>query len=257
MNAVDRELQAIIESEADHVRPPAGAKELGWARLMAALPGEGGPEGGGGPDGAAAPPVRPVASLSAVPPLKAAPTLKVVPLLKALPLAALLVVGAVVAWGMGDDPAIVADSLPPAPEPALSFNPPIYVPFAPERSAAPPTPAPEAPATTDTPDTPDLPAPARPTPRPAPQEDDFAGELKLLAAGQAAIQRGALREGLALLRSHRQRFPRGHFAQERDALIAIARCESGQAAAPAAGQKFLQDNPESIHAERVRSACKL
>ena len=40
---IPAELQAIIDSEAEHVRPPAGAKELGWARLMAALPdGDGG-----------------------------------------------------------------------------------------------------------------------------------------------------------------------------------------------------------------------
>lgn len=44
MNVFDRELQAIVHDEAKQVRPPDGAKERGWARLMAAVQGgEGGP----------------------------------------------------------------------------------------------------------------------------------------------------------------------------------------------------------------------
>ena len=81
MNAVDRELEAIVRREADSVSPPDGAMERGWARLMAELPGDdGGPGDGGGPGGAAPPAVRPV------------PLAKAVPLLKAVPLAALQVV---------------------------------------------------------------------------------------------------------------------------------------------------------------------
>lgn len=252
MSAVERELEAIIRREADGVRPPEGAKERGWARLAAALPtdgggpdDEGGPDDGGGPDGGSAPPAGPV------------PPLKAVPLLKVVPLVVLLVVGgALVPWGMGGGPPVVADSLPGAPEPAPAFlfGAPVHIPFAPEPSAAPPSAAREA-STGES----GVSAPARTTPRPRADdgEDNFAGELSLLAAGQAAIQRGELREGIALLRTHKQRFPRGQFAQERDALIAIARCEGGQAGAREAGRKFLQANAESIHAERVRAACKI
>lgn len=250
MSAVDSELEAIIRREAEGVKPPEGAKARGWARLAAALPrdgggpdDEGGPGDGGGAGGGSAP-AGPV------------PVLKAVPLLKALPLAVLLVAGALVSWGMGREPPVVADRLSGAPEPApaLSFGSPVHIPFAPEPGAALPIVAPEA-STAE----PEVPAPARATARPRADdgEDNFAGELSLLAAGQAAIQRGELREGLALLRSHKQRFPRGHFAQERDALIAIARCEGGQAGAREAGHKFLQANAASIHADRVRTACKL
>ena len=245
MNAVERELEAIVRREADSVSPPEGAKERGWARLMATLPGDdGGPGDGGGSGGAAPPAVRP------------GPLMKAVPLMKAMPLAALLVVGALVSWGLGGEPTLVADSLAMASEPERLHGSLISIPYGPVPGVALPPVAPEAPAT----DVPEVSAPPRSTaarPRVGGEEDDFAGELQLLAAGQAAIQRGELGEGLTLLRSHKQRFPRGHFAQERDALIAIARCEGGQARAREAGQKFLQTNSDSIHAERVRSACKL
>jgi len=167
-----------------------------------------------------------------------------------------MLVGALVSsWGLGGEPAIVADSVVVASAPVLLHEAPISIPFGPAPGVA----LPPAPAVL-VPDAPEVAAPPRSTaarPRAGGEEDDFAGELKLLAAGQAAIQRGDLGAGLTLLRSHKQRFARGHFAQERDALIVIARCEGGQARARAAGQKFLQTNSDSIHAERVRSACKL
>jgi hypothetical protein len=248
MNVVDGEIQALIRSEADHVRPPERAKERGWARLMAAIPGgEGGPGDEGGPGGASP-------SVRIVPAPKVVPSLKAVPLVKAGPLIALLVVGALVTWGAGRQPAIVADTIEAAVEPAVLHDAPISVPFASEPVVSVPMVAPAVPAPIE------VPAPARPVaakPRPVSDEDSFAGELSLLAAGQAAIQSGDLRKGIALLRSHKQRFPRGQFAQERDALIAIARCEGDQAGARAAGQKFMQTNPDSIHADRVRTACDL
>ena len=234
MNATDRELEALIRSEADLVRPPDGAKERGLARLMAAAPdGEGGP-GEGGPGGASP-------AVPAVPVLKVVPALKGASLIiKVVPLVTLLIVGVLVTWGLADSPAIVADAIDaevePKPGPAAPLvaldTPPITIPEAKTRPRL------------------------TPKPPPASDEDNFADELGLLAEGQAAIQRGELAQGLALLRSHKQRFPRGQFAQERDALIAIARCERGQAGAQAAGEKFVQTHPGSIHAERVRAACK-
>lgn len=241
MNAADRELAAIVSDEADRVRPPLGAKERGWARLVATLP----DDDGGGPTGAA--------------PLSAPPVSLVrrTPWLKAAPLVGLMMIGALGSWVGRSEPAIVEQRLADAPESTDVFSSPITLPFAPEPSAAEPDPSVEAAVPIPTPEGP---APKRPRaarPNVETDEDDFAAELRLLAAGQAAIQSGELREGLALLRTHRQRYPRGHFAQERDALIAIARCEGGQSGALAAGQKFMQANPDSIHAERVRSACAL
>lgn len=49
MSVVDGELGALVRCEAEHVDPPAGAKERGWARLVAAVHGgEGGPGDAGG-----------------------------------------------------------------------------------------------------------------------------------------------------------------------------------------------------------------
>ena len=245
MNAADRELEALLRSEADLARPPDGAKERGLARLMAAVAdGEGGP-GEGDPGGA--PP--------AVPALKVAPALKGASLIiKVVPLVTLLIVGALVTWGLADSPAIVADAIDAEvePKPATLYSAPITIPFAPEQG-----PAPLVALDTPPPAIPEAKTRPRMTAKPpASDEDNFADELGLLAAGQAAIQRGELAQGLALLRSHKRRFPRGQFAQERDALIAIARCERGQAGAQAAGEKFVQTHPGSIHADRVRAACK-
>ena len=251
MNAADRELEALIRSEADLVRPPDGAKERGLARLMAAAPdGEGGP-GEGGPGGASP-------AVPAVPVLKVVPALKGASLIiKVVPLVTLLIVGVLVTWGLADSPAIVADAIDAEvePKPATLYNGvPITIPFAPKPGPAAPLVALDTPPIT----IPEAKTRPRLTPKPPPasDEDNFADELGLLAEGQAAIQRGELAQGLALLRSHKQRFPRGQFAQERDALIAIARCERGQAGAQAAGEKFVQTHPGSIHAERVRAACK-
>ncbi len=233
MNDPDSEIQAAIRDEKDRVRPPSGAKERGWARLVAAVPDDSGDPGDGGGPGGSSPPA----------------TLKVMPLLKALPLAVLLVVGATIVWG-SSAPAIVENTLELGTEPAVVHGAPIAVPFA-QKPLVTPVAAPEYPTAAR--------ANSRPRPSEIDESDDssFAGELSLLAEGQAAIQRGSLREGLALLRSHKQRFPRGHFAQERDALIAIARCEGERAGARNAGQMFLQANADSIHAERVRRACEL
>ncbi len=246
MNAVERELADLVRGEADLVRPPDGARERGWARLQAALAGG---EGGSDDDGGAG------TGGPTVAPAPAAPTTiaKGWPLLKVVPLVALVVAGALVGWEVGRAPEVVADRVSIATEPTSSHGPPISVPFVPVVAPAVPPPAEPGVAAP-------LAAPraaVKPKPASAEPVEDFEGELQLLAAGQAAIQRGELAEGLALLRSHAQRFPRGHFAQERDALIAIGRCEVGQAGAAGAGRKFVARNPDSIHADRVRTACKL
>jgi hypothetical protein len=225
MNAIDRELQAIRERELVSVTPPQAARERGWTRLAASV-------AAGVP-----PPVEVV-----LPPLRRAPWLRVVPL------AVLLAVGSLIlARPGGDEPAIVAATIELPAEPVAEVGlPPVQIPLAPRSEAAPgaKTPGPTV--------------PRRVAARPAAVEDDdsFAAELRLLAMAQAAIGRGELEQGLRLLRAHARRYPQGHFAQDRDALGAIARCEGGQATARVAGRKFLAAHPESIHAEQVRVACE-
>jgi len=230
MNDVERELRAIIRREEAGVIPPEGARERGWARLSATL-------AAGAPSPEPAPPI-------------AAPR---TPWLRIVPFTALLV-GALVSLGawLGrrePTPAItIATVLEPEPQVAPMV---LSLPFAPVVERTPPAPAEPATATPTT---------ARSTPpRPAAgtDEDAFAAELRLLAAAQAAIGRGELTAGLAALRTHARRYPGGHFAQDRDALLAIARCEDKQPAGPAAGRRFLAANATSIHADRVRAACGL
>jgi hypothetical protein len=236
VTAVDDELRAIIRREAASVVPPDGARERGWERLAATL---------------AAGDV--VAEPAAPAPAPRTPWLRVVPLTT-------LIVGVLATAGVAlggrevAEPAAIAATVDP--EPRL-FPLPLVRPPAPvgEAASPPSPPIDAAPATLET----GLAAPRRPAPPrpPAADEDAFAAELQLLATAQAAIQRGDLRQGLAALRRHAQLYPSGHFAQDRDALQAIARCEGEQANAPAAGRRFLAANPTSIHAERVRSACGL
>ncbi|MDC0669827.1 hypothetical protein [Nannocystis radixulma] len=228
MNDVERELRAIIRREEASVIPPEEARERGWARLSATL-------AAGAPDPEPAPPV--VAPRT--------PWLRIVP-------STALLVGALASLGAWLGPReppqaiMIAAALEPEPQVAPLV---LSRPFAPVVT---PT-APEEPA-------PVTPASARPTPpRPATgiDEDAFAAELRLLATAQAALGRGELNAGLAALRTHARRYPGGHFAQDRDALLAIARCEAKQPAGPAAGRRFLTANATSIHADRVRTACGL
>lgn len=230
MNDVERELRALIRREEASVIPPEAARERGWARLSATL-------ATGAPDPE---PAQPVVTPRT-------------PWLRIVPFTALLV-GALVSLGAWLGPREAPQALPIAAalEPEPQVTPMLLsLPFAPLVEPTPP-PAPEpAPVT---------PATARPTPpRPATgsDEDAFAAELRLLATAQAAIGRGELTTGMATLRTHARRYPGGHFAQDRDALLAIARCEAKQPAGPAAGRRFLAANAASIHADRVRAACGL
>jgi len=237
MNAIDRELRAIRERERASVTPPEEARERGWARLAASV---------------AAGVPAPVEVVLPPAPARRGPWLRVVPL------AVLVLVGSLILLaGGGDDPAIAAVRIEVPGEPVVEVGlPPVQIPLASPGEVAPVSTTPAS-----------LPTPRRIAARraggdnvdavnDAADEDSFAAELRLLAQAQAAIGRGELEAGLRLLRAHARRYPRGHFAQDRDALAAIARCEGGQATALAAGRKFLEAHPESIHAERVRVACE-
>jgi len=87
------------------------------------------------------------------------------------------------------------------------------------------------------------------------EEDTFAAELRLLADGQAALNRGDHALALEIADQYQKTYPDGHFREERDALRVIALCAARSPKAAAAARRFLRAAPNSIHATRVRDAC--
>lgn len=86
--------------------------------------------------------------------------------------------------------------------------------------------------------------------------NDARAELTWVRSIQAALQEGKLDRVLALCESHARRWPHGTFAQEREALRAIASCQSAQADRPALARAFLAKFPRSPMSPRVRKACR-
>ncbi|HVT08112.1 MAG TPA: hypothetical protein VHO67_11680 [Polyangia bacterium] len=85
--------------------------------------------------------------------------------------------------------------------------------------------------------------------------DRFTGELELLQRAQAAYTRREFSGALALLAEHARRFPRGHLAEERDALrvrslLGAGRLEEAHRAALVFRVRF----PRSVLLPRVDSA---
>lgn len=229
MTDIDDELRGIIFDEAAHVRPPEDAQRRGWQRLAAAVA-----AGETGPTDTDPPPPR-------------SPWPRLVPLTMLLVVGSLALLGTWRADSPTDAPATIAasDAAPPTPAPEVRI--PFVRPDPTEAVGATPVPiAATGPRRTST-----------PRPPAAADEDSFAAELRLLAAAQAEIQRGERAAGLELLRRHARQYPAGHFAQDRQALQAIARCEDEQPTSRAVGERFLAAHPKSIHAERVRVACGL
>ena len=91
--------------------------------------------------------------------------------------------------------------------------------------------------------------------KPAVLEDSFAAELRRIAAAQAALRDGDTGAALRVLKEHAVLFPAGQFAQDREALRAVALCTAGRAQGKQLAAKFLAAHPGSIHADRVRDAC--
>lgn len=89
------------------------------------------------------------------------------------------------------------------------------------------------------------------------EEDTFAAELRLLAQGQAALSRDDHAEALRIAELYKKTYPKGHFAEDGDALQIVARCSSGATRALEAARRFLRAHPRSIHAARVREVCDL
>ena len=81
-------------------------------------------------------------------------------------------------------------------------------------------------------------------------------ELELLRGAQRALDSGSPTQALALLNQYATEFPRGALRHESQAARIIALCAAGQRSAGLkAAEHFLQAEPSSPFARRVRTAC--
>jgi hypothetical protein len=100
---------------------------------------------------------------------------------------------------------------------------------------------------------------ALPAPR-APREtsaNDLSREIRLMDQARAAVRTGSSAQALELLRSYDQRYPRGAFRQE----VAVLRVEAlerrgERARASDLARKFVAENPDSPHVERIEQVTK-
>lgn len=88
---------------------------------------------------------------------------------------------------------------------------------------------------------------------------DGVGNLEMQARRlmevRSAVREGRYGEALAKLRAYENDFAGGVLAEERDALLAIARCRSGSAAPSVEAEWFRQNHPRSPLRSRVDEAC--
>ncbi|HVV52239.1 MAG TPA: hypothetical protein VHO06_21395 [Polyangia bacterium] len=95
---------------------------------------------------------------------------------------------------------------------------------------------------------------ARP-PRIPTSADPFTAELELLQRAQAAYARRDLSEALTVVAEHARRFPRGHLAEEREALRVRLLVRMGRAAAAKRAEAdFAARFPRSVLLPRVEGA---
>lgn len=160
---------------------------------------------------------------------------------------AVAVADAPVSKTMSRQPSLVHASEAPAPVIAPASTPPDAPSPAPEEPALAVQPVPAA--------TPTATKPRRPAAPEAVPEDTFAAELKLLAQGHAALNRGDHREALRISDLYKNTYPNGHFKEDREALRALAQCAAGDGRT--AARRFVANNPRSIHVTRLREACAL
>ena len=104
-------------------------------------------------------------------------------------------------------------------------------------------------------------SPRRPPPArraPAPAEDPLRGELQIIEAARAALDRDDHDRALALLREHGLRFPDGALALEARSLRAITLCEAGRTMqGRGEARTMLQERSSSPYRARLREACDL
>lgn len=106
-----------------------------------------------------------------------------------------------------------------------------------------------------------LPAPKRvpaATKAPLAVEDPLEAETRRLREAHDALNGGDPARALALLDAQAVDFAEGQLHEEREAARVLALCKLGRAeSASAEAARFLQNNPRSPLADRVRAACAL
>lgn len=86
--------------------------------------------------------------------------------------------------------------------------------------------------------------------------DDLAAELALIKRATAAMHEGRHADGLAVLREHAERFPRGWMADERRVTRAELLCASGRVdEARTEARAFLREREGSALSGRMRRVC--
>jgi len=82
-------------------------------------------------------------------------------------------------------------------------------------------------------------------------------EVELLRSARAALA-SRPREAFAITQEHREQYPRGVFAQERDALAVEALMRVGEmSTARTLAERFVREHPSSPHAHRFRETMDL
>lgn len=94
-----------------------------------------------------------------------------------------------------------------------------------------------------------------PQPRPAAKPLDARAELALIERIHSAMRAANPSDALELCAEHAERWPRGVFAEEREAVSAIASCALRSDDALARAQSFLRKHPRAPTAPRVAAAC--
>jgi hypothetical protein len=88
--------------------------------------------------------------------------------------------------------------------------------------------------------------------------DTFDQELSLIKAAKAALDSGADAHALSLLDEHRQRFARGLFAGEREALRVLAHCSKQPTTeGRRLAEGFLRAYPNSPMVDRIAKSCAM
>jgi hypothetical protein len=91
---------------------------------------------------------------------------------------------------------------------------------------------------------------------PPPAAPTLQAEVTLIASANALIRAERFAEAGRVLAAHARRYPRGALREERDALAVLALCNLGsREQARRALQRFLRSAPQSVVAQRVRTAC--
>jgi hypothetical protein len=87
--------------------------------------------------------------------------------------------------------------------------------------------------------------------------DGFAEELALLRRAERATRSGDALLARSLIAELDARFPKTALRQERAALLVLVACATGEPAAQSAAREFMQRHEQSVHLDRIRSACQL